>query len=82
MLTSLAVPELHLWARTQGVKEALQSQPPPPQCHPLAESCPLHTFAQGGDLQREANDAHEVIQGHKGTQDGTDPQGLALAGLD
>lgn len=59
------------------------SDPPTPsQHHSLAESCPLHTFAQGGDLQWKANDAHEVIQGHKGAQDGTDPQGLTLAGLD
>lgn len=31
MLTSLAVPELHLGARMQGVRDALQTQPPPPQ---------------------------------------------------
>lgn len=39
------------------------------------------TFAQGGDLQWEADDAHEVIQGHEGPKDGTDPQGLTLTGL-
>lgn len=40
------------------------------------------TFAQGGDLQWEADDAHKVIQGHKGPKDGSDPQGLTLSGLD
>lgn len=55
----------------------------PPQHHSLAESRPvLRTFAQGGDLQREADDAHEVVQGHEGAQDGADPQSFAFAGLD
>lgn len=54
----------------------------PPQRHSFAKSHPLRTFAQGRHLQWEADDAHEVLQGHKGAEDGTDPQGLTLAGLD
>lgn len=42
---------------------------------------PLHTFAQSGYLQREADDAHKVVQGHERAQNSTDPQGLALASL-
>lgn len=42
---------------------------------------PLPTFAQGGDLQWEADDAHKVIQGHERPKDGTDPQGLTLTSL-
>lgn len=57
------------------------SDPPSPASLPCRVPPPC-TFAQGGDLQWEADDAHEVIQGHQGAQDGTDPQGLALAGLD
>lgn len=82
MPTSLAVPELHLWAGRQSGSKALCTHPLPPWHCSLAEPYPLRTFAQGGDLQREADDAHEVVQGHKGAQDGADPQGLALASLD
>lgn len=46
-------------------------QPPPPP----------PTFAQSGDLQWEADDAHKVIQGHERPEDGTDPQGFTLTGL-
>lgn len=42
---------------------------------------PPPTFAQGGDLQWEADDAHKVIQRHEGPKDSTDPQGLTLTGL-
>lgn len=43
---------------------------------------PPSTFAQRGDLQWEADDAHKVVQGHKGPKDGSDPQGLTLSRLD
>lgn len=53
----------------------------PPSITPLTSLVPS-TFAQGGDLQWEADDAHKVVQGHKRPKDGSDPQGLTLSGLD
>lgn len=40
MPTSLAVPDLHLWARTRGVRGALRTHPPPPSITPLLSPAP------------------------------------------
>ena len=40
------------------------------------------TFSKGGDLQRQADDPHQVLDGDQRPQDGPDPQRLSLPRLD
>lgn len=40
------------------------------------------TFVQGGQLQGDADDPHQVLGGDEGAQDGPDPDGFPLSCLD
>lgn len=39
------------------------------------------TFPKGRDLHWEADDSHQVLNGHEGSQNGPDPQSLAFPSL-
>ncbi len=42
----------------------------------------LWTFAKGGDLNRKANDSHQVFNGYERPQDGSDSQSFTFTCLD